>query len=156
MVTGNQSITVDGDSYAFRFKNSGSAKGVGASGKEKDAYFVNGRKVQADSDTVYAVYAYNSGTERVTAELKSEQLVNTTWKRYKNQRTETTGTGTGDLLYRGSQDHYNSAPVAAAGADKVIVVNTSGTVVTNGTRKDGNEVRLVTRNGYLKGAYINE
>jgi hypothetical protein len=156
MVTGNQSITVDGDSYSFRFKNSGSAKGVGASGKEKDAYFVNGRKVQADSDTVYAVYAYNSGTERVTAELKSEQLVNTTWKRYKNQRTETTGTGTGDLLYRGSQDHYNSAPVAAAGADKVIVVNTSGTVVTNGTRKDGNEVRLVTRNGYLKGAYINE
>ena len=57
-----------------------------------------------------------------------------------------------ELNYTGSAEHYNHTGIAG----KAVVLNTTGTIISNGTRKDGNDVRLVTKGGYLRGAYINE
>lgn len=154
MQSGNQTVSIDGDSYTFKFKASGSNKGVGVNGKDKDAYYRNGRKIQADSDLVYGVYEVNNDGI-VTRELKSESLVNRSYMKYKGQSKETTVPVAGkELNYVGSAEKYNAAGIAEG--HKVVVLNTTGTIISNGTRKDGNDVRLVTRSGYLKGAYINE
>ena len=152
MQSGNQTVSVDGDSYTFKFKTSGSSKGVGLNGKDKDAYYRNGRKIQADNDLVYGVYEVNADGV-VTRELKSENLVNRSYMKYKGQSKETTVAMPGkELNYTGSVEHYNNTGIAG----KVVVLNTTGTIISNGTRKDGNDVRLVTKGGYLRGAYINE
>ena len=152
MQSGNQTVSVDGDSYTFKFKASGSNKGVGVNGKDKDAYYRNGRKIQADSDLVYGVYEVNNDGI-VTRELKSESLVNRSYMKYKGQSKETTVPVAGkELNYVGSAENYNAAGVTG----RVVVINTTGTTISNGTRKDGNDVRLVTKGGYLKGAYISE
>lgn len=154
MQSGNQTVTVDGDTYTFKFKTSGAAKGVGVNGKEKDAYYRNGRKIQADSDLVYGVYEVNADGV-VVEELKSLDLVDTNWMKYKGSSTETTTpNATKERLYQGSAKHIDTASVATG--NKVVVLNTSGTIISNGTRKDGNDVRLVTSKGYLVGAYIND
>ncbi len=154
--TGNQSVTIDGDSYAFKFKASGSTKGVGIHGKEKDGYYVNGRKVQADSELIYGAFEVDSNGVVIKA-LNSESLVDRTWWKYKGTTTETqTTVPNKDLLYTGSANRYNATGAGVASGNKVVVVNTTGTIISNGTRKDGNEVRLVVKSGYLKGAYINE
>ena len=152
MQSGNQTVSVDGDSYTFKFKASGANKGVGVNGKDKDAYYRNGRKIQADGDLVYGVYEVNADGI-VTRELKSLDLVNRSYMRYKGQSQETTvQVANKELSYVGSAKHYNDAGITG----RVVVLNTTGTIISNGTRKDGNDVRLVAEKGYLKGAYISE
>lgn len=152
MQSGNQTVSVDGDSYTFKFKTSGANRGVGVNGKDKDAYYRNGRKIQADSDLVYGVYEVN-GDGLVTKELKSTDLVDGSWMKYKGQSRETRNVdNTKERNYLGSSSHYNTAGITG----RVVVLNTTGTIISNGTRKDGNDVRLVTKSGYLVGAYIND
>ena len=45
MKTGSCTITIDGDTYSFKFKSEGSNKGKGINGPDGNYYYVNGRKL---------------------------------------------------------------------------------------------------------------
>ena len=137
MKTGNQTVTVDGDSYTFRFKNSGSFKGVGISGKKDNAYYVNGRKVKADSDDKYDIYVCDgtyivSKIANSTAAVVYEDKESDKYYGYKNK------IALDDL---GENGYY-------------LVISSSGSLIKSGTKKDGNDVKLVVKDSTLVGAYI--
>ena len=135
--TGNVNVTVDGETYAFKFATSGSEKGRGYYGYKDKSYFVNGRKIKADSDDKYKAYLLDATTKNVSAELNSSDLVDKglTFK-------------SGSRTYVGSK----SAISGYTSADKIVVLTTSG-AVASGTKKDGNDIYLVIEKGYLVGAY---
>lgn len=144
IATGVQTLTIDGNSYTFKFKTAGSNKGVGINGKQTDGYYINGRKVKADADAKYGVYAVDAN-DVILAELKSEDLVLASRVLKAN----------GDVDYTGSKTAYNTSSLPT-GTSKVVVLTTSGSIVSSGTKKDGNDVRLVIKNKVLAGAYISE
>ena len=138
MKTGNQTVTVDGDAYTFRFKNSGSFKGVGICGKKDNAYYVNGRKVKADSDDKYDIYVCADGlivgkiaksTEAVDYSITSES------DKYYGSKSSI------DLDDLGDNAYY-------------VVISSSGSLIKSGTKKDGNDVKLVVKDSELIGAYV--
>ena len=55
MVTGSTTVEVDGDNYSFKFATSGT-KGKGLNGISGSYYYVNGRRVKADSDQKYELF----------------------------------------------------------------------------------------------------
>ena len=55
MVTGSTTVEVDGDKYSFKFATSDN-KGKGLNGTSDSYYYVNGRRVKADSDQKYELF----------------------------------------------------------------------------------------------------
>ncbi len=149
MQTGNQTVSKDGESFNFKFRTSGSNKGVGINGKDRDAYYVNGKKVQADPDLVYGIYKVNSSNNQIVEEAKAEILQKADIKKYKGLREGLPQTDKHEELeYIGSKTSFN----AERGFDYV-VINTNGSIIKSGTRKDGNEHRLHIKSGKLMGVY---
>lgn len=144
MKTGLVNLTVDGDSYTFKFRASGANKGQGEHGRSDKSYYMNGRKVQADSDDKYKAYLLDPATNHRTIlmELDSTSLVKNVFK-YKNDDPSK------EIEYKGDKNSLEGY----GAADKIVVLNTSGSVAT-GTKKDGYDVKLVIKGGYLVGAYI--
>lgn len=139
MKTGLLTVTVDGEAYTMKFKASGSAKGVGISGKEKDGFYINGRKLKADADLRYEALAVDANG-KVVAKVDSLSLVKSDVV-MKNSKGEPIG--------KGKKDAIN----LPAGADHVEVITTSGALIKGGTKKDGNDVYLILKNSKVIGAY---
>ena len=95
--SGNVNVTVDGEAYQFKFISSGGSKGKGVDGKKDKAYYINGRKIKADSDDKYKAYLIGSN-DRVEEEIDSNNLVDRTVLVYKN----------GELKTTGSKDHLST------------------------------------------------
>ena len=142
MKTGNQTVTVDGDSYTFRFKNSGSFKGVGISGKKDNAYYVNGRKVKADSDDKYDVYVLY--TDEDAKGYIIEKVANST--------TILAADDPDQDKYYGSKKNIDTSGLGTN--ESYVVISSSGSLIKSGTKKDGNDVKLVVKDSELIGAYI--
>ena len=140
MKTGNVNVTVDGDSYAFKFSNSGN-KGVGIDKKDGSVYYVNGKKLKADSDEKYKVYAVDPSTDVVYGVVaNSMNLVNRSYN-------------TDKMI--GDKEDFSEPSGLMGNGYKYVVVSTSGALQGKGEKKDGNDVYLVTgQDKYLKGAYI--
>lgn len=142
--TGIQTVTVDGETYTFKFKTGGSNKGIGVTGKETDGYYINGLKVKADGDMKYQAFAVDANS-RVIKALDSEALV----------LSSRVFKANGEVDYTGSKTSYDITSLPT-GTSKVVVLTTTGSLVSGGTKKDGNDVRLVVKNKVLAGAYISE
>lgn len=153
MQFGAQDVTIDGDNYTFNFITSGSRKGRAVNGKSGSAYYLNGKKVKASDDLTFEVYGLDANGNLVSRVEDSTRLVDSSWKKYKGIVKETRATVLDkDLQYTGSANSF----VRVGAANKYVVINSLGTVITSGSRKDGNDVRLVVKKGALVGAYINE
>ena len=57
--TGTQTLTIDGSSYTFDFKSSGSPKGAGTNGINDNYIYVNGRRLAAEEDSKYGIVEYD-------------------------------------------------------------------------------------------------
>lgn len=57
MQTGTVSILVNGETLAFKFTTSGTGKGRGINGRDGDSYYINGRKLTADAENRFEIYA---------------------------------------------------------------------------------------------------
>lgn len=136
--TGIQTVSIDGESYTFKFKTAGSNKGVGVNGKQTDGYYINGLKVKADADLKYQAFVVGAN-DRVLRALNSEDLYDRT-------------AGTDKI--QGSKTSYVSQGLATG--QKIVVLTSSGSLVSSGTKRDGNDVNLVVKNKVLFGAYINK
>ena len=115
MKTGTCNVTVDGDSYAFKFKTDGTNKGRGINGRDGSSYYVNGRKVTADSDQKFELYEADITNKKVSA-LYGEAL-------------------TADDLIKNTEDGTTIC-------DGWAVVSTSGVLVKSGTKKDGDDYKI--------------
>ena len=73
MVTGTQSLKIDGVSYSFKFTASGNNKGKGINGLYNNCYYVNGRKVKGNSTQKFVLYRCTLADEKV-AELSGAPL----------------------------------------------------------------------------------
>jgi glucan-binding YG repeat protein len=117
MKTGSVNVEVDGDSYAFKFKTSGSDKGIGLSGRDDNSYYVNGRKIKADSDQKFVAYEFVAASEggKVYA-LVGEELT--------------------------AEDVIADADYDA----EYCVISTAGVIVKSGTKKDGDDYKISVKN----------
>ena len=156
MKTGNTTISLDGESYTFKFSTSGGVegKGKGLTGIEDKKYvYKAGVRLKADSEDKYIVVKAtgDTGASNVTVEkIKSEAL---------REKAKSAGT---------NKDNETVKYVNAELSDKLdadcYLVNTSGTIVKNKTAaKDGadwyfyvedKEVKMYTNNKTLTGTSI--
>lgn len=56
MKTGTQNVTIDGDSFTFKFNKSGALKSAGFVGIDDKKLYMAGKQVKADKDDKYSVY----------------------------------------------------------------------------------------------------
>ncbi|MGC6176794.1 cell wall-binding protein [Lacrimispora sp. 38-1] len=59
MATGKTTIELDGETYTFNFRKSGSNKGAGYNGITDDSIYIQGRLLKADKDEKYKVVEFN-------------------------------------------------------------------------------------------------
>ncbi|RGY97737.1 cell wall-binding protein [Clostridium sp. AM58-1XD] len=76
MKTGTCSIELDGEKYNFNFKKSGSRKGAGINGIDKDSIYIQGRRLEAEEGTKYEAVEYQG----------KNYLINTSGKIIKNKK----------------------------------------------------------------------
>ena len=122
MKTGSCTITVDGDNYAFKFKTSGETKGKGLNGRDGNSYYVNGRKVKADSDDKFAIYV----CEMDTSSKKVGKLI------LDSEQFETYELKASDFI-------------DAKAGTQATVISSAGSIVKSGTKKDGDDYKIVIK-----------
>ena len=144
MKTGMQTVTVDGDTYSFNFKTTGAAKGQGIQGKKDNYFYVNGRRVKADSDDKYDIYTYNDTTKVMTKELVKDVFATQTGGTTTDSYVGNKGT-TQDPAFEAAYDNGNTYAY--------IVLGSSGQWVKSGTKKDGNDYKIVVKKSQLYGIY---
>ena len=123
MKTGTCKLTIDGETYSFRFISEGAHKGAGFNGFKDNAFYINGRKLTADSDNKFEIYECElTDDEKKVYELHGESMTANELV-YDNDKQKTT-------------------------YDGWAVVSSSGTIVKSGTKKDGDDYKI-TVSGYL-------
>ncbi len=129
MKTGNQTVDVDGETYAFSFGKDGGSKGKGLVGPKNNYLYVQGRKVKASTDYRYQVVDGNTGAE-ITVSVAADKDSSTIIPQV-----------TGDDAYKNGAQY---------------LVNTSGAIMksTGATYKDTEgRVYKVWADGQIKECY---
>ena len=117
MATGSKTVEVDGDSYSFKFATSGDSKGKGLNGRDGSYYYVNGRKVKADSDNKFELFKRTTTSGNVT---------------------ELSGGGyTAAEIVDGKTSY--EAPTQKI---PYALISSSGTIIKSGTKKDGDDYKI--------------
>ena len=142
MKTGNQRISLDGESFTFNFRKGGTKKGQGVTGMNEKKYYLGGMLMTADSDN--KIELLNTTTlERVTVNkfILDNHLVG------KDVNSGKVGQANkGDVVYT---DGSNSMTNAGTGLDITsltngyVVINVSGNVVKSGSKVDGDGYKVV-------------
>jgi glucan-binding YG repeat protein len=136
MKTGKQSINIDGDSFTFKFYTSGARKGQGISGVDDKKIYMGGKMIAADSDekiNFYVTDAYTGsdfekGDKITIAKLIKEDILKKDTSYDKKDETKY-------IL-------DTSKMTDAEFAKSFVCVNTSGSILTSGTKKDGDDYKI--------------
>ena len=135
MKTGSQTIEIDGESVTFSFKSSGSNKGQGLNGVSSSKIYVGGKLLKADSDdkvNIVVKTATGNGGYTYTTYSAESFISNAVALGY----TIDTSKSTTD------EDVWT---ITGATEDSIYVINTSGSILTSGNRKDGNDYRIYSK-----------
>ena len=163
IMTGTQTIEIDGDDYTFEFEKSGSKKGRGKEGYDSDSKkcYIGGKVCKADSDEKFEfVVTYKDGwMEQYTlTELMDKfDLVFMDWEEDEDNYGEVL-----DIALEGDEKDYTGLDYTSSSVNKntfsllkklqetygdieaVYVVNTSGAVQDNKKCKNGDDYYIVT------------
>jgi glucan-binding YG repeat protein len=145
MKTGTQKVVIDGDSFAFKFEKSGTKKGQGITGLNDKKYYLGGKLLSADKDDKVSIIDTESLEKYTVAEfiaLKGMTQMDLNAKLGK--------AGKDDTVY-GLDGKYNDLAI-----DGFAVVNTSGSVVKNGTKKDGDGFKVVIKSNKIQQIYVED
>ena len=150
MKTGKQNVTIDGDSFSFKFKTGSNLKGAGINGFDDDKLYTAGKQIKADKDDKYKVYKVTTKADSnyckvedmtVSEFLKVQDGIDKVEKSYSSTKEETTW----KITYT---DYAADAPEVV----KFYLLNTSGTVVKSKSgAKDADDYKF-----YVSGKTINE
>ena len=136
MKTGNQKVKIDGDTFTFKFKKAGSDKGTGIQGKDDDKYYLAGKLLTADSDNKIEIINKTTLEKVAVSDFVkangTKEVLNAAKGKAKS----------GDTYY------------TISGADEFEVVNTAGSVVKSGTKKDGDGFKVVIKNKKIDYIYV--
>ena len=67
METGTCTVMLDGERLSFKFEKSGKLKGSGINGIDGDSIYINGRRIEADSDMRYEQFEYGGESYLISA-----------------------------------------------------------------------------------------
>lgn len=146
MKTGIQKVSIDGEKFTFNFRKSGGNKGQGITGENNKKYYLGGKLLAADSDSKIELVKTGDGagyekmtiTEYVATGFENMEVVAPTKKIGKASE--------GDIVYRPiGSNSYENLNIA-----DVVVVNTAGSVVQSGTKKDADGFKVVVKNGKIQ------
>ena len=153
MKTGSQTVTVDGDGYSFSFKTSGAAKGQGLQGKKDNSFYVNGRKVKADADDKYDVYTYVNDEKSSDYKKMTKESV----KDLFSQQNTSSASYADNSDYKGDKGSTQNTffkNAYASNSYAYVVIGSSGQWVKSGTKKDGDDYKIVVKDsGKIYGIY---
>ena len=127
MKTGKQTVSIDGEDYTFKFKDSSSSKGAGILGKDDEKLYMAGKLVKADKDDKYQVVLYDEAT-KISQKIDTDEFIDD---------------------YCGKPDDSNEDETVwrvdetALEGKKAYLVNTSGSMVKNkSAAKDGEDYKF--------------
>ena len=128
MKTGKQTVTIDGESFTFKFKTGSNLKGSGLVGEDDDKLYMAGKQVKADKDDKYTVYKYDKINNSVTEMTTTDFIATCTdGGKHDDDKEET--------VYTVTTTNTDSV--------KYYLVNTSGTILKNKTNaKDADDYKF--------------
>ena len=145
MKTGNQTVTIDGDTFTFKFKKSGTGKGQGENQTDKDKHkvYLGGMLFRAGSDDKVKILSVDGPVVDLTVKefltaVGAEEKENTDDKAIKVD----------GVSIKKNATYYVWDWKNKSKQDKFVMVNTSGSMVKSGSKKDGDGYKIVTDNNY--------
>jgi glucan-binding YG repeat protein len=154
MKTGNQTVTIDGESFSFKFEKSGSKKGQGVNKVDNDKHkvYMGGMMFRAGSDDKVKILGISGGkvVEYTTSEfLDYAKLKFDDYAEHTNEtdRTETKQGYTKDISVKKGATLY-SWNNKDSKKDNFVLVNTSGSTVKSGNKKDGDGYKIILDGDY--------
>ncbi len=159
MKTGTQRIVLDGDTLSFKFKKSGTQKGQGITGEDDKKWYLGGKLIKAGSDD--KVVALNKSTKtkytisELITKLELEGVDVPSKEDNGGVKPEAGKAGEGDVVYVPSGSSWSAWNITGKTSGYVLV-NTSGTVVKNGTKKDGEGLRVYVVKSDIKEIYTTD
>ena len=146
MKTGTQKVVIDGESFSFKFAKTGTDKGKGLNGLNDKKYYLGGMLLKADSDDKICLINVDKADEEdylktyTVSELIKELDIG---KHTVQKDEETEKAKKDDVLYEIDVDALKNYRV----------VNTSGSVVGTGTKKDGDGIKVYVYKNQIKEIY---
>ena len=128
MKSGKQTINIDGDNFTFKFYSSGSRKGQGITGVDDKKIYIGGKQVAADSDEKINFYEIASGEKLTVAKLIKDGIL----KKYDGA----------DKHAKKDETEYRLTISDEDFAKDYVTINTSGSILTSGTKKDGDDYKI--------------
>jgi hypothetical protein len=160
MKTGTQRVVIDGDTFTFKFKKSGTKKGQGITGPEDKKYYLGGKLLSADKDNKVEVIKVANLDKMTFADLIAHDELDL--QAYTLDDGEKAGKAReGDSVYAkkgltpDDRKVENWWKIDSLTKDYV-VVNTSGTVVKSGTKKDGEGIKAYITGSVIQELYIED
>ena len=153
MKTGTQRVVIDGDTLTFKFKKSGTKKGQGVTGYSDKKYYLGGKLLKADSDNkIEVINVYDLDKMTVSELIDELGLVAITLdedERAGKARED-------DSVYVPAGGTILDWNITDLTKDKYVVVNTSGSMVKSGTKKDGEGIKVVLNNKSIQQIYAED
>jgi glucan-binding YG repeat protein/ribosomal protein L14E/L6E/L27E len=145
MKTGKQSINIDGDTFTFKFYTSGARKGQGISGVDDKKIYMGGKLIAADKDEKINFYVvdgtdtpFETGEKVTISKLIKAHVLNPYTGKDAHAKKDETEYRLADATDEGKKEF----------AQKYVCINASGSVLSSGTKKDGDDYKIHLGSGY--------
>ena len=126
MKTGKQTITLDGDTFTFRFYTSGSKKGQGISGVKDKKIYIGGKLQTADKDNKVEFFDTTNNKMVTMSSLINE------WFEKDDKKSDDKKTVYTMKAGKSGEDW----------AKRYVAINTSGSILSTGTKKAGDDFKI--------------
>ena len=141
MKTGKQTVSLDGESFTFKFKTTSNDKGIGVTGIDDKKYYVGGKLIKAEKEDKYSIVLTKKDV--VVGSLDNGEI------RY--DIDQFIKEFDGELQGEGDADYKKDQKTWVFKADKTKncrVLNASGTVAKGKTVKDGDGYKITVDSNY--------
>ena len=149
--TGTQKVVIDGESFTFKFKKSGTDKGQGITGLDDKKYYLGGKLLKADSDEKISIINTKTLEKYSVTDFIAKGGLDFETKVVPEKTT--IGKAKADSTVYGIGGEF--ADLTASTGD-FAVVNTSGAVVKSGTKKDGDGFKVVVKSNKIAQIYVED
>lgn len=146
MKTGTQTVTIDGDKFSFKFRKDGARKGQGYNGLSEKKYYLGGKLLKASSDDKADLLILDGTLTNPTSMVKqsvTDSIADGTLTKVDAATVNAKfNTSVKDASGSKNYTYYILTTDDTADVHYTRLLNTSGAVVTSGSKKDGDEYKI--------------